>query len=302
MPCYSPLRGFASRHLTANGKRKITFDRSGGYVDMPMTVPCGSCIGCRIDRSRQWALRCVHESKSHARSSFLTLTYNDQNLPPGNSLVKSDLQNFFKRLRNSCGPFRYYACGEYGEKDNRPHYHVICFGLDFSEDRKKFTTNSRGDYLYKSQNLTDIWDKGHCLLGLFNYSTAAYTARYCMKKMTGKDSALHYTRVDLSTGEEYQVLPEFALMSLKPGIGADWYEKYKKDAFPSDFLIHEGKKHSVPRYYADKLKREDETTYKVVKTKRKVHLKNFPEHNTPDRLYTRELCKLSQIKTLTRNI
>jgi len=302
MPCYSPLHGYKSKLTTANGRRAITFNRSAGFTDVALTVPCGVCIGCRIDRSREWAIRCVHEAKTHARSCFITLTYDDDHLPVNKSLDKTHLQKFFKRLRKKCGPFRYFASGEYGDKTERPHYHAIIFGLDFSEDRKRHSYNKQKQPIYKSQTLTETWGLGHCTIGAFSYQTAAYTARYVMKKRVGKHADDHYTRVDLSSGDIYNINPEFACMSLKPGIGSDWYDKFKKDAFPSDFLIVDGKKHPVPRYYADKLKKEDETLHKKIKIKRKLAQKLAAYHSTSWRLRTREECKKAQISRLTRSL
>ena len=117
MPCYYPLQGWRSKELTKNGKRAIVFDRKKGYVDQPLEVPCGQCIGCRLDRSRDWALRCIHEAQLHEDNSYITLTYDDDNLPANASLDKSDFQKFMKRLRKSLGDkkVRFFHCGEYGE-------------------------------------------------------------------------------------------------------------------------------------------------------------------------------------------
>lgn len=301
MPCYSPLHGYRSALVTANGKRKISFSRSSGFSDLAMTVPCGQCIGCRIDRSRHWALRCVHESKAHVHNSFITLTYDDDHIPLRGSLDKSHLQKFFKRLRKKYGSFRYFASGEYGDYSDRPHYHVIIFGLDFLDDRYKHSTTGRGDVLYVSPSVTKIWGKGHVVISQFTYQTAAYTARYVVKKVTGKMSSEHYSRVCPFTGEIYQLVPEFALMSLRPGIGASWYNRFRDDVFPSDFLVHEGKKHPVPRYYTNKLKNEDVTTFKAINLKRKMALKN-DVNSTPDRLYVREEVKKSKLNTLSRSL
>lgn len=302
MPCYSPLQGYKSKTKTDTGKRKITFSRNHGLTDFPMTVPCGQCIGCRIDRSRMWAIRCVHESKMHEKNCFVTLTYDDTNLPSDFSLQKTDLQKFFKKLRHHCGEFRYFACGEYGDQSQRPHYHAIIFGINFAEDRKQHS-KSKDHILYKSETLTQIWGKGHCLLSSFSYATAAYTARYVMKKQNGKNAIEHSNYTRLTTdGELYQVQPEFALMSLRPGLGSGWYDKFKTDAFPSDFLVHEGKKHPVPRYYLDKLSREAETKSQQIKMKRKKARKLNLADSTPERLRDREICKTSQINQLKRTI
>jgi len=302
MPCYHPLTGYRSRHISGNGKRPLVFNKNDGFSDMSVTVPCGVCIGCRIDKSRQWAIRCVHESKLHLRNSFLTLTYDE--LPEFNTLLKSDLQKFFKRLRKDGKTFRYFAVGEYAPNTRRPHYHAIIFGLDFNEDglRKNYKTNAQGNQLYTSEYLTKVWGHGHATVGQFSYQTAAYVARYVMKKQTGKNADDHYSIVDPYTGEIIGQEHEFQIMSRKPGIGSGWFDKFSSDAFPSDFLIHQGKKHSVPRYYTDKLERGDIETFKLIKAKRKQsQLKNAHE-TTYDRLAVREECKKSQLKSLKRGL
>jgi len=150
MPCYHPIS------LTRKNAKR-------GF----MTVPCGRCIGCRLERSRQWALRCMHELEFHKCNSFVTLTYRDNDLPMGNmeaTLVPDDLMLFWKRLRKEYGNgIRYFACGEYGERTRRPHYHACIFGVDF-KDRKVFST--KGDFtLYTSDTLDSIWGYGHCIIG-----------------------------------------------------------------------------------------------------------------------------------------
>lgn len=237
----------------------------------------------------------------HEKNCFLTLTYDDEHLPENNTLVKSDLQKFFKRLRKQHGSFRYYAAGEYGDNTQRPHYHVIVFGLDFSEDRKKHSTNVQGNILYTSPSLAKIWKFGHSSIGAFSYTTAAYTARYVMKKVSGKRADNHYSRINLTTGECYELVPEFSLVSLRPAIGATWYNKFKSDTFPSDFLVHEGKKHSVPRFYYNRLQIESEQMFKQVRIKRIIEREKSAHDNTAVRLHVRETVKKSQLGTLKRS-
>jgi len=267
---------------------------------MEVKLPCGKCIGCRIEKSRQWAIRCCHEAQTHERNCFITLTYSDENIPYGRSLDKTDLQKFFKRLRKRVGKFRYFACGEYGDDNNRPHYHAILFGVDFCFDRKFHSNAPSGFPQFMSQTLTDEWGLGRCTVSAFSYANAAYTARYVIKKQTGAQ-ADSYIRANLANGDFVQVEPEFAIMSLKPGIGSEWYNQFSADVFPSDYLVHQGKKHSVPRYYSDKLKKGDEHAHKVIKGKRKKSMKE-DKHSTPDRLYTREVVKKSQLSQLKRNL
>lgn len=304
MPCYHPLQGYVSKRVNENGKREIKFSRSAGFSDLAYTVPCGKCIGCRVDRSRAWALRCTHEAKMHSANCFVTLTYSDDNLPADGGLVVSDLQKFFKRLRKAGYVFRYYACGEYGDNTRRPHYHAILFGIDFSADRRQHSKTSRGDIVYISDTLLKIWGLGHCLIGSFNYACAAYVARYCMKKSSPVDGSPHssYQRINLITGETVSVCPEFAVMSRRPGIGSSWYEKYKCDAFPSDFLVVDGKKHPVPSFYLRRLEKENSATHKKVKLKRIVESKNNADNLTMVRLRVRETVKESQLSQLKREI
>lgn len=301
MPCYYPLYGYKSKITTPNGKRKLAFTAQSGFTDLKMSVPCGKCIGCRIDRSRMWALRCAHEAKLHLENCFITLTYNPENLPEDTGLVKKHLQDFFRRMRKNVGNFRYFACGEYGEKDGRPHYHAIIFGLSFNSDRKFFKKSPAGYDLFISKQLQDQWPFGFASVSPFSYTAAAYTARYILKKVGGSNANNHYQRLNLRTGELSLVTPEFALMSLKPGIGHGWWEKYKGDAFPSDFLVHDGKKHVVPRYYTNLLKKEDSASHGKIILKRKRAMKAMAHDNTPDRLYVKEEVKLSKIKQLSRS-
>lgn len=238
----------------------------------------------------------------HPTNCFITLTYDEEHLSEGHTLVKSDLQNFYKRLRKKGFKFRYFSAGEYGETTNRPHYHAVLFGIDFINDRKRFKETPQGHTLYTSETLTKTWGLGHCLIGHFSYQTAAYTARYVLKKVGGKHAPDHYTRVNPCTGELTQALPEFALMSSRPGIGRTWYEKFHTDAFPSDFLVHEGKKHTVPRYYFDQLKRTNESLHNEIKQKRVIAREKNSADSTADRLYVREECKLSRLSQLKRSL
>jgi hypothetical protein len=178
------------------------------------------------------------------------------------SLSKRDLQLFFKRLRKQlCFPVRYYAAGEYGDKTFRPHYHVCLFGYDFP-DRVLFKRTDVGD-LYISQSLIDIWGKGHCLIGGLSFESAAYVARYCVKKIVGKDADAHYA------GRQ----PEFALMSRRPGVGAGWLAKYGSDVYPSDQLIVRGFPSKPPRYFDDRMSLTSPEVVATVKFDRAAHVK-----------------------------
>ena len=131
MPCFCPLEGWRSKDRSSTGKRKIVFNPRDALRDMPVTVPCGQCIGCRLERSRQWAVRCIHEASLHEDNCFITLTYDDAHLPTDLSLNVSHFQKFMKRLRKRFGEgIRFFHCGEYGENFGRPHYHACLFTSD----------------------------------------------------------------------------------------------------------------------------------------------------------------------------
>lgn len=181
MPCYNP------RTVSFDREGKICFSPKRFSKELvPFLVPCGQCIACRLEYSKQWAIRCVHESEMYANNCFITLTYSSEHLPPENSLLHYDFQNFLKRLRKKFGTnISYFMCGEYGESKGRPHYHACLFGLDFG-DKKFKGTNDQGNERYSSKTLTDLWGKGHTELGSVTFESAAYCARYITKKLQAK--------------------------------------------------------------------------------------------------------------------
>ena len=170
-------------------------------------------------------MRCVHEAKFHDVSCFVTLTYDDEHLPVGGTLVYRHFQLFMKRLRKSFPKARFFMCGEYGDNTSRPHYHAVLFGVDF-RDRVPHARSGSGEVVYASALLSRLWQLGFASVGDFTFESAAYVARYVLKKVTGDLAAEHYRSVDLATGEIVDRVPEFCHMSLKPGIGARWFEQY----------------------------------------------------------------------------
>lgn len=301
MPCYSPLKGYRGKIPGPSGKPPIVFNANDGYVDLPVEVSCGQCVGCRLERSRQWAVRCVHEASQHDENAFITLTYSPEHLPPGGSLVPRDFTLFIKRLRKKIGTkIRYFHCGEYGDKENRPHYHALIFGYDFP-DKKHWRTTRDDHHLYMSKILDDTWGKGISVIGEVSFESAAYTARYIMKKKTGPMADEHYKRVDLNTGEIFQLQPEYVTMSRRPGIGKDWYDKYSSDAYPSDFVVLEGKKHRPPRFYDQQLEEFDTEIHTQIKRGRKAAARLHAENNTPERMRVREKIQLHKLDQLKRD-
>lgn len=278
-----------------------------------LSLPCGQCIGCRLERSRQWAMRCLHEASLHQDNAFLTLTYDDQNLPTTGSLYYEDYQLFMKRLRKHAQPklARFYMCGEYGEETFRPHYHACIFGYNF-EDRVLLKTTGAGSKIYTSKTLERLWPHGLSSIGDVNFDSAAYVARYCMKKITGPDAKHAYRRynieadqinMDMETGEIYshELQPEFNKMSLKPGIGANWYQKFRTDVYPHDYVIINGKEVKPPKYYDTLYTRDRPNDAEYVKHLRTLSGRARYEDNTPERLAVKEQVTKASISQLKRS-
>lgn len=228
MPCYSPIDAYRTPH------GEIKFSRRSGSTHIPL--PCGKCIGCKIRRSQDWAVRCVHESQFHEQNMFITLTYDDEYLPNGNTLIKKHVQDFIKRFRTLISPkrIRYFACGEYGEKSGRAHYHIILFGYEFDD---KFPHQRGKNYtLYRSPTLEKLWPFGNSNFSDVNYSTALYCTLYAGKNILTEEQL----------GDR---LKPFLLMSKKPPIGRGYFEKYKRELLQHDNVVINGRTFALPRAY-----------------------------------------------------
>lgn len=292
MSCTSPLRA------VRDDGGALNFSFAGGPGHDPLLLPCGRCRACRLERSRQWATRCMHEAAIHSANCFITLTYATP--PLNNSLDYKHFQDFLKRLRKHFEPqiIRYYMCGEYGEKLDRPHYHACLFGVDFL-DKKQWSTAPSGDRLYRSATLERIWPYGFSLIGSVTAQSAGYVARYVMKKQYGENQDEHYRWTDPETGETAIRTPEFNKMSLKPGIGANWFHKYHMDVFPHDHVIVNGQKQLPPRYYLKLYGDMDPAGADANQHKRMVKSKALQPDNSYPRLDVKAQvlrAKLSQLK------
>jgi hypothetical protein len=312
MPCYHPIIGYRAKRLNANGKRPIVFNKNEGYQDMEETLPCGQCIGCKLERSRQWAIRCLHESKCYTENCFLTLTYDDEHLPKNNSLTKTDIQLFIKRLRKKYSQkvIRYFQCGEYGELLNRPHHHICLFNHAFSDavsledtdcgdttsplfSSESPTRSGARSYLSTSKTVSSLWKYGYHTIGDLNWETAAYTARYIMKKISGDNAAEHY-------GNR---LPEYTTMSRNPGIGKPYFDKYHTDFYSIDkVIVNKNLTIHPPRYY-DYLYDKTPTGKKLLPSIKRRRKKCINQADTThDRLETKEAIHSQKITTLTRKL
>lgn len=299
MSCFRPIEGYV---LPGGG---ITWSPPKAYVDLPkMKVACGQCVGCRIERSRQWSVRIMHEAAMAPASCFITLTYDDEHLPRPATLVKSHFQHFMMRVRKSLAPQRisYFMCGEYGSENWRPHYHAIIFGHDFSERVRRggeFQPNmelGRRRECHASESLSKLWPLGFNAVGPVTEASARYVAAYCLKKVTGAKADEHYKRVDPTTGEVYWLLPEYAHMSTRPAIGKGWFEKFGSDVKRYDGVHVEGSQGNPPRYYDKLRRRSDQEELARAKRKRRIKALGHAEDQTPARLATREFVTSERTK------
>ncbi len=239
--CNAPLVAWRSRETNALGKRGITFDLHAAYVDMPLQINCGKCIGCKLDKARDWAIRCTHEAQMHEENTFVTLTYNEKNLPMLNgipTLRPRDFQLFMKKLRRRRdNKLLYFQCGQYGQL-GRPHHHALLFGCGFDDAT---IWRRSGDFnIYRSKELEALWTEGHSEIGTVTFESAGYLAKYTLNE------------TEQVEGRE----PEYLTMSRRPGIGNTWLQKYISDVYPTDEIITPaGRKLRPPRYYDQQLEK-----------------------------------------------
>uniref|UniRef100_A0AAU8B5M2 Replication initiator protein n=1 Tax=Dulem virus 90 TaxID=3145801 RepID=A0AAU8B5M2_9VIRU len=202
-------------------------------------VPCGQCINCRLNRAWDWSVRIMHEAKKHDESVFLTLTYDDDHLPENGSLVVSDLQKFFKRFRKAHKrKVRYFACGEYGDKTFRPHYHVAFFNVGYGDFIPLPLKSGKEGLMCKCSE----WPFGHVHVGDLTTDSANYVAGYILKKQTGKNAHFY---------KDLGLVPPFCVMSRRPGIGYDYFMDHKDTFENNGFVVAKGVKRGLPRYYKD---------------------------------------------------
>lgn len=293
MTCFRPVTAYYSNEVNEkSGLRSLIFREEIGQSQNleQLKIPCGKCSGCRLDKSRDWAVRVMHESSLYDKNCFITLTFNDENIK--RSLDKSDFQKFMKRLRKKFGQgVRYFHCGEYGERLNRPHHHAILFNFDFTD--KYLYKVSNNVKWYRSECLEKLWPFGFSVIGDVNFASAAYVARYVVKKQS-KDfkGRMHYDgRV-----------PEYITMSRRPGIASVWIDKYFTDVYPSDFVVLHGNvnlKAKPPKFYDEKLSLTSGKLYRIIKRVRREKAEQADDGVR--RLKVKEYLKKEQLKRLERS-
>lgn len=299
MSCVHPLRAY----WRSRSRDAVTFDVNKSATKIPFSLPCGRCIGCRMEKARQWGMRCLHEKKMWKNNAYVTLTYSDDYLPEGGSLVLRDVQLFMKRLRKARlsskdNPLRFFLGGEYGEDNGRPHYHALLFNCCFP-DARFWTYNKRGEPLYTSKELADLWGLGHCTIGEVTFDSAVYCAKYALKKVNGDAALAHYEFVDVD-GIVYQKKPEFAVMSRRPGIGASYYEKYGQEVLAHDSVVINGKEVRPPRYYDVRSEALSPVDMERHKRKRKRMAVLNKNDNTQERLRVKEVLMITAAKKKER--
>lgn len=278
MACYHPLKGFTVGE-TKNGKPKLrVLPYEVKYIDrygVPVTVdvspdefciteyyelPCGHCLGCRQDQSKEWANRLLLEMQYTDSAYFITLTYDNEHIHPSYdaetglcnglfTLDKRDIQLFIKRLRKRFenDKIRYYIAGEYGDNTARPHYHGILFGLHI-DDLKECGRSETGNKYFISESIAEVWKNGFVSVEPANYATCKYVASYVTKKIGIRPNQFY---------EDNYLVPPFSLSSRRPGIGYKYLEDHP-DYWKFDeinlTLPDGGRKFPLPRYFKKKFK------------------------------------------------
>lgn len=302
MSCTCPETYYKRDPDKFNGVRGLTKDARKALSSSTIVIPCGKCVDCRLAYARDWSLRCMHELQTSPNGGcFVTLTYDDAHLPLDHSLDYRDFQLFMHRLRNSYDEVRFFMCGEYGDDFGRPHYHAILFNVVF-DDLVFYRREGKVD-LYKSAELAELWGNGFVTVGAVTRHSAGYVARYSLKKLTGPQAGAAYQYLDVSTGELFDRVGPFSKASLKPGIGAFWFDRYHSDVFPCDNLVFEGKRYPVPRYYTKLYERLDASRAEDVKAERRAFARSRRDHpdNTSRRLRDRWECSVLNSKNAKRN-
>lgn len=282
MPCYSPIRGYRNRDGTIRLRAPVLGEEL-------LELACSSCIGCRVERARQWAIRCMHEAQMHEHNSFITLTYRNADLPLNGNLEKSDFQKFAKRLRRKGIKFRYLMCGEYGEKHFRCHFHSAIFGHDFNTDpgTELVSRNDLGQPLYRSPLLEAVWGLGNTMSGALTFESARYVAQYLTKTNNEEWESIKLGAATDSDGNAIPFQRPYATASRKPGLGRAWIEKYYTDVYPHDEVILDGHRCKPPKYYDLVAEQKDPEFMAGLKLKR-IARAELCSDNSPARLAQRK--------------
>jgi len=296
MPCEHRVQAYQC----SDGSVKFSEVGKNDFV-RSLQLACGQCQWCRLERSRQWAVRIMHEASLSDVNAFVTLTYSDEFLPSYGHLVYRDFQLFMKRLRKARvgSVVRFYMCGEYTTDNFRPHFHSCLFNVGFP-DREYLMKSPSGFPLYRSSELERLWPNGFSSIGDLTFESAGYVARYCLKKVTGINSEGFYSSVDGVTGEIISGVPEFCHMSLRPGIGANWLRLYWPEVIQNGEVVMNGKVMSAPRAYMRKLRKLD--GYSEIELKRDKAARSAFEDNSDERIVVKAKVLAARVNQLKRSL
>lgn len=284
-------------------------------------IPCGKCIGCRLDYSREWANRGFLEAKCWKDNYFVTLTYDDMNLPTqewldtddeGNytrsirhPLIPEDFTKFMKKLRKELGNgIRFMGCGEYGTEGKRPHFHIILFNAKLPKESFYKPRIINNEMYFQNTIIEKCWKKGLSNVSEASWNNIAYTARYITKKINGDMETEHY--------DEYGNVKEFFRTSRNGGIGKFYYDAHKNEIYKNDEIIVKNRQGAVsykpPKYFDDMYEKEQPKKMKEIKRRRlrqaEKNQKAQDDHNSYTRLEqlnVDEYYKAQQSKQLIRS-
>lgn len=295
MPCFFPVDAFE-----LEGGGRPSFDPYHPLRIRAIKLPCHQCRGCRMQRASMMGMRCMHEASLYGiNNSFITLTYDDEHLPEGGTLVKRDFQLFMKRLRYEFRDtrVRFLGVGEYGDRSDRPHYHALIFNHRFDRSRQPVSSGKDGK-TYMSEELKKLWPYGMSSTGDLTFRSAGYVCRYALKKRSENGLAVRVIDAD---GVITMLEPEFSLMSTHPGLGTGWLQKYQQHTFAWDHVIVNGKERPVPAYY-DRLFERWGGDIETVKFARELKARRHAADNTPERLDVRERVAEAREAMLKRSL
>jgi len=287
MPCYHPIPAeiqYESRGGEPPRRRMALHpkDSDGWKRSATHWLRCGKCLECREMNQQYLAIRIKHEARRHEHNQFLTLTYNENNVPDG--LQKEHMTKFWKRLRYHIGVKKYLECGEYGDETHRPHYHAAALGLEINDLKKWDTESSR------SETVEKIWGNGIVTISELTWGRMKYVAGYVLKK-AGYRKQLYCTE----EGEEL----EAPYRKMSQGLGAEWIKKYKSD-LRNGYLQEDNVKYPIPRYYMDKIKETDPTLTKYIE-EQKQKIDNTLTKEDRRLLNNEETIRMQQIKRSKRD-
>lgn len=242
-------------HLASKHKHFNKVFKTEGVIGFEklIQIPCGKCQECLKSNARAWAFRILKEAERFDSNWFITLTYDDDHIPHDHMLEKDAISKFNKKLKvylsrlGLDSTFRFYGVGEYGGQTARPHYHVIYFNLPIPDLHFEYL-DENNNLIWSSKLLESVWDNGFVVIGQVDVGSACYVARYCDKKKM-------LTKKEKEMLKEKGIVPEFSIMSRRPGIGSYFLDQVIDNVVSDCYNINiKGNTFNIPLYYSKKMK------------------------------------------------